>query len=161
MIEVKINKGQVERARKLYPFKELNGSITKGESNIFGALGEILIFDYYSDADIVLESTYDYDMIINGYCVDVKTKKTTVKPQEDYLCSISAFNTKQKCDYYFFVRITTDLNSGYLLGYISKDDFYKKAIWKNKGDVDVNGFVFKDDCYNLEIKYLHEFQRTR
>jgi hypothetical protein len=42
---IEISKEQIERAKKLYPFKELKGSITKGKSNIYGALGEIIIYD--------------------------------------------------------------------------------------------------------------------
>lgn len=155
---VSITQGQVDRAKKLYPFKELRGSITSGKSNIFGSLGEILIQDRFSDRELDLNSTYDYDLIIDGLKVDVKTKKTTVVPKDHYFCSISAFNTSQKCDYYFFVRILTDLSVGYLLGYIKKGDFFKKAKYKERGDLDTNGFVFKDNCYNLMIRDLNKFR---
>jgi len=42
---IEISEDQINRAKKLYPFKELKGSITKGKSNIYGALGEIIIYD--------------------------------------------------------------------------------------------------------------------
>ena len=160
---MKITKEQIDRAKKLYPFKDLKGSITKGESNIFGALGEVIIHDINkaNGNNVDFNSTYDYDLIINGFKVDVKTKKTTVKPKGNYLCSISSFNTKQKCDYYFFVRITEDLKECYILGYKRKADFFKEATFNKKGEIDPEGngvWTFKDDCYNLKIKMLNQFK---
>jgi len=126
----KISKQQIERAKKLYPFKELKGSITKGKGNMFGALGEIVVCDLFKSRglDVDFNSTYDYDLIINGNKVDVKTKRTTVVPKDYYLCSISSFNTRQKCDYYFFLRINENMEDCYLLGWKSKEDFFHEAI---------------------------------
>ncbi len=156
---VQISKQQIERAEKLYPFKELNGSITKGKSNIYGALGEIIVYDInkHNGLNVDFNSTYDYDLIIGGHKIDVKTKRTTVKPRPDYLCSISSFNTSQKCDFYFFLRINENLKECYLLGYKNKQDFFKEAVFNKKGSLDVNGWVFKDDCYNLKIEGLNKF----
>jgi penicillin-binding protein-related factor A (putative recombinase) len=159
MKTIQITEEQIDRAKKLYPFKELKGSITNGESNIYGALGEIIIHDIHKENgfDVDYASTYDYDMIIDGYKIDVKTKKTKVNPLPHYLCSISAFNTKQNCDIYFFVRINENLKECYLLGYKEKNQFFHEAIFNKKGSFDINGFPFKDDCYNLKIEQLNEF----
>ena len=155
-----MNSKIIERAKKLYDFGELNGSITKGKSNIYGAIGEIVVFDYFREKglDVEFESTYDYDMVIQDYKIDVKTKKTTVSPKDYYLCSVSAFNTTQKCDFYFFVRVDQNLEVCYLLGYKRKDRFLKEASFKRKGDLDINGWKFKDDCYNIEISKLEKFK---
>lgn len=157
---IEIQKEQIERAEKLYSFKELKGSIMKGESNIYGALGEIVIYDINKQNGLSVDfnSTYDYDLIIENYKVDVKTKRTTVIPKPNYLCSISSFNTKQKCDFYFFLRINENLKECYLLGYKSKTDFFNDAIFNKKGSLDINGWVFKDDCYNLKIEMLNKFK---
>ena len=156
---IKISKQQVERAEVLYPFKELKGSITKGKSNIFGALGEIVIYDLFKDRDASVDfnSTYDYDLIINGYKIDIKTKRTTVIPKDYYLCSISSFNIKQRCDYYFFLRINENMEDCYLLGWKSKENFFNEAVFNKKGELDINGWAFKDDCYNLKISSLNKF----
>lgn len=159
VVEIQIEEIQVERAKKLYSFGSLNGSITKGLSNLYGAVGEIMVFDYLKNKhEIIFDSTYDYDMIVSGRKVDVKTKKTTVTPQLNYLCGIPAFNITQKCDYYFFCRVKEDFKTGFLLGYISKLDFFKMAVFKKKGELDINGFAFKGDCYNLEVSQLNNFK---
>jgi len=159
MKTVQILKEQIERAKRLYSFTQLRGSITKGQSNIYGALGEIIIYDIYKNKgfDVNFNSTYDYDLIIEGYKIDVKTKRTTVNPMPNYFCSIPAFNIKQKCDYYFFLRINENLKYCYLLGYKEKTDFFNKAIFNKKGSLDTNGWYFKGDCYNLRIDMLNQF----
>ena len=160
MITVGISESQVDRAKNFYPFKQLKGSITKGNGNIYGALGEIIIYDMAKKNGlcIVLESNYDHDLIIEGYKIEVKTKRTSVDPKPNYLCSISAFNTKQKCDFYFFLRIKENLKTGYILGYKNKSDFFEQATFNKKGSLDVNGWDFKDDCYNLKIENLNQFK---
>jgi hypothetical protein len=159
---IKISQEQIERAKKLYNFKELKGSITKGNSNIFGALGEIIIYDIFkkNGYNVSFNSTYDYDLMIDNFKIDVKTKRTTVIPKPNYLCSISNFNTKQKCDFYFFLRINENFEECYLLGYKQKNDFFNEATFNKKDSFDVNGWSFKDDCYNLQIEKLNEFKKV-
>ena len=155
MITLEISKQQIERANSLYSFGELNNSITKGKSNIYGAIGEIVLYDYAANyASVSFASTYDYDLLINTLRVDVKTKRTTVKPAENYLCSIAAYNTKQDCDIYYFVRVDETMNTAYLLGHKWKSDFFNEAIFAKQGELDVNGWAFKSDCYNLPISQL-------
>jgi len=156
---ISISNEQIERANELYPFNALKGSITKGKSNIYGALGEILIYDLCIEKGLNVDdkSTYDYDLIIEGYTVDVKTKRTTVIPKPHYLCSISSFNTKQKCDFYFFVRINENMKEAYLLGYKAKEKFFNESKFAKKGSLDINGWAFKDDGYHLEVSKLNQF----
>lgn len=157
MIIVKISEDQIARANKLYPFENLRGSIMRGESDLYGALGEILIRDHFDDRKLILESTYEYDLIIDDLRVDVKTKKTAVYPQPNYTCSITH---KQKCDYYHFVRILGDLTTGYLLGYIEADILHHTPF-KKKGELDDSGFVYKADGYHIKIEQLHKFKERK
>lgn len=154
MREIIPTREQIIRAENLYPFDKLNGSITSGKSQIYGALGEIIVMDHYNWLQVDYAGTYNYDIIIDGVKIDVKTKKTTVTPKPFYLCSVSDFNTTQQCDYYLFVRVMADLSKAWILGSCPKERFYKISQFKNKGDLDVNNWKFKDDCYNLEISKL-------
>tara|TARA_Y100000385_G_scaffold236060_1_gene250096 strand:+ start:27 stop:629 length:603 start_codon:yes stop_codon:yes gene_type:complete len=159
MITINITHDQVKRAEELYPFNVLNGSITNGSSNIYGALGEVVFQDYLSENhNVVICGNYDYDLKVDEYRVDVKTKRTTVVPKENYNCSISSWNTTQECDFYFFCRVSVDKKKAYILGYISKKDFYEKATFNKKGEKETDIFYFKDDCYNLPISDLHKFK---
>lgn len=158
-IEVTISPAQVEEAKQLYEFGQLDNSITKGKSNIFGALGEVVVKDYFAGAQIV--GDYDFDIILEGFKIDVKTKRANYPPHPDHLCSVAAANIRQKCDFYFFVRVLENLQTAYLLGYLSKKDFYTKAAFNLKGEQDEtsrHGWTFKADCFNIAIKDLDRFK---
>lgn len=159
MIVVDITSVDLENAEKLYSFHCLNNSVMEGKSNIYGAIGELALEKYLKSKNRVVDfkSTFDYDMIVSGKKIDVKTKRTTVVPKDDYLCSVAAFNTKQRCDYYVFTRVSEKKDVAYILGYISKGDFYSRSTFYKKGDIDVNGFVFKADNYSIKIKDLNKF----
>ena len=161
---INISEEQIDRAKKLYSFGELKGSKTKGKGNLFGAIGEIVVFDIYNAKGSKLDfnSTYDYDLIIDNYKIDVKTKKFTSRftPNNNWNLNIFDFNTTQKCNYYFFVGVADDLKTAYLYGYIKPVDFYNISTFNKKNEIDPKGngvWTFKDDCYNLQIGKLNKF----
>jgi len=163
MISLDITEDQISRAKKLYDFYDIKDSITRGKSQLWGALGEVITADFLGkeDMEVRFESTKDYDLIINGKTVDVKTKKTTVKPLHYYWCSIASTSLHQDCDFYFFVRILENLKKGYMLGYMPQKQFFKEATFFKKGEIDPIGngkWTFTADCYNIQIKDLIPFQ---
>jgi len=131
----------------------LKNSITKGDGNIFGFLGELIVAKYLG---LNVTNTYNFDMkLVNGKKIDVKTKATSVAPKLNYECSISAYNTKQICDYYVFCRVSKNLNTGWILGYMPKKEYMAHAVKLSKGDFDPsNNFTVRADCYNMEIGHL-------
>jgi hypothetical protein len=155
--EILITEDQKKRAKELYEFNVLNGSVTKGKGNEVGALGEIIVWDKYKSKTKYV-GDYNYDMIIKGVKVDVKTKAQNLPPSDHHTYNIFAFNTKQKCDYYCFVVILNDLTKGWIVGWKEKEAFFKEAKFRKKGDVDDNtpnsSFRFTGDCYCLNIKQL-------
>ena len=153
---VAISSEMLDRSKvKANELGKLNNSILKGDGNLVGFLGEEI-------ANLVLKGTiknsYDYDLILeDGSKVDVKTKRTTVVPKDFYECSVAAYNTKQKCDYYCFVRVKDDLTCGWFLGVYKKEDYFKDAMFMKQGDIDPsNNFKVKADCYNMKINQLKE-----
>ncbi len=148
---LEIESDDIKIAKKLYSFYNLKNSITEGRSQLYGAVGEVMVAKYYNATYV---GNYDYDLLISNHKVDVKTKRTSHQPKPFYLCSIAATNIKQECDFYYFVRVRTDLSLCYLLGYLPKDKFFEIADFKKKGDSDVNNFVFKEDCYNVPVSEL-------
>ena len=146
----KIRPNQIVRAHNLYDFYNLQHSITKGRSQIYGAIGEIMVMDEYGCGP---QNTYDYDMIIDGYKVDVKTKVTNYAPKPHYNCTVFDYNTTQQCDRYYFVRVLKDMTIAYLLGYIDKSDFYARATFGGKGEPDEQ-YNFMADCWNIKVSDL-------
>ena len=154
MQEIKITKGMLvdasNRARKLGVLKN---SISKGMGNVAGMLGEEIVLKVLGGK---LESNYDYDIIFpDGSTTDVKTKLTTVKPLPKYSCSVSAYNIRQKCDSYTFVRVKKDLTVGWFLGSINKLDFFNEARFVEKGEIDpTNEYKARTSCFNCPISVL-------
>lgn len=154
MIEVKITEAHLEKAKVLADdLGELRNSITTGEGNLAGFVGEVIVAEVTGASH---SNTYDYDLILpDSKTVDVKTKRTNYAPKENYDCSVAAFNTRQKCDYYAFVRVKNDFSTAWILGFYSKEKYFKDASFHKKGDYDPdNNFTFKADCYNIRISEL-------
>jgi len=154
MIKVDITEDMLQKAAfKATSMGNLNNSILKGDGNLTGFLGEEIALLVLGG---VGKNTYDYDLITpNGTKVDVKTKKTTVEPKPFYDCSVAAFNIKQKCNSYCFVRVKDDYSCGWVLGVYPKEDYFKDAVFLRKGDLDPsNKYTVKADCYNLKISSL-------
>ena len=158
MIEIAPTKKQIEEARlSAGGTIGLQGSITRGAGSPAGALGEIIVRDLLDYRQI---NTPDYDLYTDqGVRIDVKTKRCTSAPKTYYECSITAHGTKQECDEYIFVRVLKSLQRAWILGRITKDEYFAKAVRHKKGDKDEsNNFTFKSDCYNLAIEDLWPIQ---
>ena len=156
MIEIAITGDMLITARdKAAEMGRLRNSITRGQGNIAGFIGEAIAQQVLGG---VLANTFDYDLILcNGKTVDVKTKQTSVKPLDPYDCSIAGLNTTQECDYYAFVRVKNDFTVGWMLGVYDKQQYMLDSIFFKKGTIDTaNGYTVKSDCYNLKINQLKE-----
>ena len=120
MIEVNVKDAElIEARRQAVEMGKLHNSITRGQGNVAGFIGEII-------ASVILqarqENTYDYDLVLsNGQTVDVKTKRTSVKPLPHYDCSVAELSTHQKCDNFAFVRVKNDYSVAWFLGMIPRE----------------------------------------
>lgn len=145
-----------KRAKKI---KNSNKKIVAG-GELVGILGEELFLDNYGGE---LIDCMDYDIkhpkIGN---IDVKTKRCSSPPKDDYTCTVAAYQiNKQQCEFYAFYRIHNNLNDGWFLGIISKEEFLQKATLLKKGNKDGDtSFVAKADCYNIKISDLRQMSEV-
>ena len=161
MIEVEITKDMLKRAKKRSKAMGIiNNSITGGQGNIAGFLGEEVVNDLINGQ---IDDQYDYDIIKGDLKIDVKTKRCTSPPRPFYECSIAKTSDHQRCDLYIFVRIEWHKNkpnewkTAWILGSMNRDEYFSQATFLNKGDVDPsNNFKVKADCFNLKISELNE-----
>ena len=132
----------------------LKNSIIRGKGNIAGFIGEQIALHCIGGE---WQNTYEYDILTSdGRRIDVKTKQTSVQPLPEYDCSIAKYNTKQKCDFYAFVRVKRDLTIGWYLGMLGKQEYFDKARFLKKGTVDPsNNYKVQADCYNVKIEDLN------
>ena len=162
MHQIYIPDSTIAQARvKAQDMGALRGSIKRGGGNVYGFIGEIIVADLLGAK---IENTFDYDLLLpDGTKLDVKTKSCTSAPKPEYACSVAAFNTKQQCDRYVFVRVKQDLSHAWVLGSIKKEQYFERAKFCKKGDADPDskfGWTFKGDCYNLYIRDLQPIDLT-
>ena len=159
MKKIYITHEQIEEAKDLYNFKCLKNSISKGESQLHGAVGELLVKEFLElrENHVDYIGHFDYDLICNGKKIDVKTIKTDKEPNDEFNANISAFNHTQQTDFYLWCAVSLDMIYGYVIGYLDKDEFYKIAELKKKGEIDWGDWVFKSDTYTTKIKNIKKF----
>lgn len=160
MITLHTTPEQVREARELYEFGVLRDSFTKGEGNVAGALGEIVTRDFFASLghSVQLVQEYEYDLTVDGCKVDVKTKRTSVTPEPHFNASVCAKNTRQACDVYLFARVLDDLSTCFLLGWMTRAEFFTRAFFLCKGEKDAYGWTVREDCFNTPIESLEAFR---
>jgi len=159
--ELKINEDQRVRANELYSFANIRNSFTKGKSQLYGALGEIVIIDYLNLPEKNYIGSKDYDILYNDLRIDVKTKKVNSIPKGIYFNSIAVNSLVQDCDAYIFVRVNKEMTMAWLCGFITKKEFMTNGVFYNKGDVDPfkSSFSFKESCMNLDINSCYNIKQ--
>ncbi len=162
-----------EAIKKAEALGSINNSITSGKGNLAGYLAEIALSADLGCKNISCDSgneKYNYDLIKNNLKIDVKTKRRTVDPKPFYEVSIAGTSKHQKADVYAFISITFKEKRGmgskaqyygvesiWLCGFMSKEDYFDKAIFWKKGAIDPsNGFKVHADMYNMPISSLGE-----
>jgi hypothetical protein len=155
-IEIKVTSTQLMRAEKLYDFSSLHNSITKGDSQMYGAIGEVVAMDYLIASGVPTEyvGCKDYDLMCDCVSIDVKTIRVNVPPTENHNANISAFNTRQNTFMYLWVYVKEDMSTAWLVGWLDKESFFEEAVLNHEGDEDGGGWVFKSDTYSLKVKNL-------
>ena len=157
-IELEPTHKQVLQATKMgLEMGTLKNSISKGQGNQAGFIGELVVGDYLGAEQT---NTYEYDLILpNGKTIDVKTKRCNTEPRAEYDASISSYNTKQQCDYYVFTRILHDYSVLWIAGYMEKELYFNQAVERKKGERDpTNGFLFRSSCWNLPYGDLKDIK---
>lgn len=134
MQAVTVTLNMIDKARsKATELGVLKNSIIRGKGNIAGFIGEQIALHCIGGE---WQNTYEYDILTSdGRRIDVKTKQTSVQPLPEYDCSIAKYNTKQKCDFYAFVRVKRDLTIGWYLGMLGKQEYFDKARFLKKAQL--------------------------
>ena len=103
----------------------------------------------------ISETDRQADFIVKDRRVDVKVKLGNEYLKPFYEVSIQHSQANSNTDWYAFYhynRIEKDIN---FLGWISKDSFFKKAIFRPKGYVyKNNGHPVENDVWQLKISEL-------
>lgn len=173
----------MERAKK-HPDRSTDPqSITRGYGLITGCLGEIIVEDYLEhiaqtdDDERAVKDKLQYDILLrNGTALEVKSKGHSVLSCPNfYDCSVSAINSRQRADYYVFVRIHgrklrdcygfdhSNSRKAWICGMAKKEEMVKPERLMKRGTVIKNSSYFdfkaKSNCYQIKIRELKPLSR--
>jgi hypothetical protein len=165
------------KAQKRDPGRAFNNkSFMDGKGTLVGNIGDEIVG--FHRPDFIPESTYDYDFVYvhNGkrWTIDVKTKYQSpldIPPNDvgGWMASVCINSVHQKTDYYTFCRVCKIKEGdkynypwGWVLGIISKKEFFDKAKLFRKGEKEgYNGYAVKQDCYSLPYAQLYQLKSAK
>jgi hypothetical protein len=160
-IEFDVTPEQLARAEKWFSFKELKDSITNGDGNLAGALGEVVFMDYLSNTGRVADyvGTHGHDLTFGGYTMEIKTKRSNYAPKPNHNATVAVTSRHQNPDVYVFAQCLYDYAKLWLCGWMFREDFYEQSIFYEAGEHDVNApsFVYSRASNNILLKHLNHF----
>lgn len=135
-----------------------------GTGQITGTLGEMAfgrwLMDMDIDFDYCADSSMNYDFVVGGYRVDVKSKKALDKhgePRDDFTLRIPCSQKNQDCDIYVFTYVYS--KDVYLLGSMEKSDFWGYYGHDVKAGEKTGNFTERQDARLAYIRDLTDMER--
>lgn len=168
MIEITITQDTIDYASN--KLEHVNTRDNLGLSK-FGSERDRILVGYIGERIIMAhlglkndDDKYHYDLISSkGKKLEVKTITCKFKPKPDYWCTVNSHDLsgvyKQDADFYIFLRILNDYSKGWILGWISCEEFFEKGEFIPKGK-DFGKFQFvKANATILPINKLNQFKK--
>ena len=130
--------------------KDLSNTIKDGRFD--GCLGEVVFLKGLPGS--VSLNTWSWDIIYKTYKIEIKTQYRTVKPKDNYSCSIPWSSTHQTPELYVWVSLFRH-EKAFICGYITPNLFYDKAEYIKKGEEEGdNLFVERKGSYKIHMSDL-------
>jgi len=130
--------------------KEANANVRKyNQHNLFGGeyaqklageVGRLALRKYLDDNNIQYEedthigSKDDFDFIVNGKNVSLKTQLVNYAPKEQWRCEVNEQQLDNPCDFHLFAKAHLKENKVWLVGCITKDKFDEEGTLRQAGE---------------------------
>ena len=133
----------------------LPNSFTGGRGRMTGFLGEIAFGNYYKDCCYVGDTSFTHDFVLDDWKIEVKSKSCSSKPKVEYNVSVNGGENKEWLnDIFFFTRVNSSYSRVWLLGWMKRDNFIRRAEYRKAGESDSDGFTHQSSGFHLSIKQL-------
>tara|TARA_B110000240_G_scaffold191672_1_gene234611 strand:+ start:1138 stop:1656 length:519 start_codon:yes stop_codon:yes gene_type:complete len=138
--------------------ESLNGRSVNKNSYATGVIGELAVSQALASLGIghSNDDTYDYDFLIEGIKVDVKTTNFIHgKIKEDNHFMLTNYLRNQQCEAYIVAAINYPENSVYIMGCCAKFWFWETGAAKDykKGE-QIFKKPIREDARNMKFKHL-------
>lgn len=143
-----------DAARKSVSIGTLKNSFSNGNRQIVGILGQEMFKVRYPDA--VEPFKYDYDFVLRGQKVEVKTRIFSIEPNDSWDFVIPQ-TMNQQFDYIFFCGIHSSLSFGHIYGFLSKAQYEASKVI-SAGDPMPQGGYYKAGG---KIVFVRDLQKVK
>ena len=170
MLDIKVSSEQLKYAYHLVKQHNFgNRGIADGNKTeqFIGILGQVVTADLLKLKRPDGSTGFDggYDFLIDGNKVDVKTMGRTVVMKNYYVHNFIGWQKDFEVDYYLFCSFNKRRRIMTICGWISKNDFFKKAILYKQGSrryrEDGTHFEAKADLYEIKQIELNTINSTK
>ena len=133
---------------------DIKHSILNGGGIFLGCLGEAICIEKLGAKHV---PSYNFDISIDGIAYEVKTKKCSTPPEIDFDATVFDASSHQSAPNYIFIRIYKSLTKAWIIGKISKEEFFQKRYFLPKGN-DEGNLITKADGWNIKHYYLNSMR---
>lgn len=151
-VPMRITQAQIiEAKQEAKELGVLNGSISHGEGNFKGKLGEIIIRDLLNATRT--DDEHNYDLLSpTGIRLEIKTSGTRKTYLDNgYWNRVNCANLRQKCHVYVFCAVNEDTMQAWVCGWTWKDEFLSSStLFKAGYRVPNTGNVMRADSMNIK-----------
>lgn len=134
----------------------LPNSFTRGMGRMTGCLGEVVVNNFIKKSKYVGDSVFTHDLVYKNKKIEIKSKTCSTIPKPEYVVSVNlAKNKIPDNDIYFFTRVRKDLMFVWIVGWLPTTKFFKLAKYREKGDQDEHGFIYKAAGFHTEMSNLN------
>lgn len=138
--------------------KSLSTRSVNNFSQITGNIGELAVAAFMASYDIPFDyiDDYDYDFMVNGLRIDVKTNAPKYLPKPYSNVMLTDYLRNQDCDLYIFAAVSYKLNIVQIMGYCDKAWFWQSEHGRDlkKGEK-VSVTPVKEDARLLAYKHMN------
>ena len=136
----------------------LNARSVNQNSSVTGIIGELAVSKALESLGIThsAENTYDYDFLVEGIKVDVKTTNFIFgNIKQHHHVMLTDYLRNQQCEAYIFAAINYPENAVYIMGCCAKFWFWETDAAKNykKGEAVFRQGI-KEDARVMKFKHL-------
>jgi len=141
----------------------LNSRSVNNNSSVTGIIGELAVSQALSSLGIdhSVDNTYEYDFLVEGIKVDVKTTNFIFgRIKEHHTIMLTDYLRNQQCDAYIFAAINYPENAVYIMGCCAKFWFWETDVAKDykKGEA-IFKQAIKEDARLIKFKHLTSFYK--
>jgi hypothetical protein len=156
-LEVDVSKEILDKAesRNQLFLKKYGNSGThrtnKSRQRITGYLAEAAVQTIFPKLEI--SNNEKFDFTLQNVTFDVKAQGCNVEPQPDYVGTLYEEQAVRSPDFYVFARTRNDLNKVWIIGFISKKNFFNKSKLIPSGTKN-NNFSYDQSRYEIQYNQL-------